>query len=462
MDTPSRGELFGREAISLLEELECADEITLTLNDENTPPKVLKQVGTKRSPAAALCITLARTRRGTVKLAFCPREDPVSVITALQFRKVVEKIIASESPESVLADFNVVWAANDWSSSSGVVFAAESMLSILNTVRKIAATHISVLITGETGVGKEIIAKSIHEQSTRAEMPFIALNCAAVPKDLLESQLFGHRKGAFSGASEPFQGVVRAANGGTLLLDEIGELSIDAQAKLLRFLELGEVHPIGESHPIKVNVRLLFATNDNLESAVQENRFRADLFHRIRVISIKIPPLRERREEIPLLVNVFSKRYAREFSKEPARFSDSAMELLILYSWPGNVRELANEVRRVTALMESDAYVTPELLSPEIGMLQGRTQVKASDPRVEINLDQTIEEAVTLLERRNVGARAERRARPSLGCCNPIGAFQEGTLFEAQAPWVDRRRHCTGSSVMMWRSALPLLPSGVA
>jgi transcriptional regulator with GAF, ATPase, and Fis domain len=146
-------------------------------------------------------------------------------------------------------------------------------------------------------------------------MPFLALNCAAVPRDLLESQLFGYRKGAFSGASESNQGIVRAANGGTLFLDEIGDLPLDTQAKLLRFLDMSEVHPIGESHPVKVNVRLIFATNSDLEEAVRQNRFRQDLFYRLNVIPIRIPPLRERREEIPVLVNVFARRFGAELSK---------------------------------------------------------------------------------------------------------------------------------------------------
>jgi DNA-binding NtrC family response regulator/tetratricopeptide (TPR) repeat protein len=399
IDTRSRAELFGHEAFLFLEELECTKSITLSLHDGNDVSTVLKRTGITDSSVAGNCVHLARQDRRTVKLSFCPREDPVSVITALEFRHVMEQIIAIGPPESELTDFDVVWAANDESSSNGVVFAAESMLAILNTVHKIAATNISVLITGETGVGKEIIAKRIHEQSGRADLAFVALNCAAIPRELLESQLFGYRRGAFSGASEPFQGVVRAANGGTLLLDEIGQLPTESQTKLLRFLETGEVHPIGEAYPIKVNVRMLFATNDNLEKAVQESRFREDLFHRINVISIRIPPLRERREEIPLLVNLFSKRFARECSKEPPRFSDSAMELLILHTWPGNVRQLGNEVRRITALMESDNYVTPDLLSPEIGSHRRESNRDKGLSEITINLNQTIEQATELLER---------------------------------------------------------------
>ena len=249
------------------------------------------------------------------------------------------------------------------STSAGVVFASTSMLAVLRTVKQIAPLDVNVLITGETGSGKEVIAKTIHDYSKRSGMPFLPLNCAAVPKDLLESQLFGHRKGAFSGATENHQGIVRAANGGTLFLDEIGELPLDLQAKLLRFLEMSEVHPVGDSHPVKVNVRLLFATNGDLEEAVNQNRFRQDLFYRLNVIPIKVPPLRERREEIPVLANLFAQRFAAEFAKDPVRFSSGAMERLILYSWPGNIRQLANEIRRLTALSESSSDITPDQLS---------------------------------------------------------------------------------------------------
>ena len=231
-------------------------------------------------------------------------------------------------------------------------------------------------------------------------MPFLALNCAAVPKDLLESQLFGHRKGAFSGATENHQGIVRAANGGTLFLDEIGELPLDMQAKMLRFLEMSEVHPIGDNHPVKVNVRLIFATNGDLEAAVSQNRFRQDLFYRLNVIPIKVPPLRERREEIPVLANLFAQRFAAEFGKDPVRFSSTAMELLILYSWPGNIRQLANEVRRLAALTEPGACITPDQLSPQLQAqtIRARAAVAEGSPRIQVRIDQPLEQATSHLE----------------------------------------------------------------
>lgn len=273
------------------------------------------------------------------------------------------------------------------------------MLGILRTIKQIAPIDISVLVTGETGTGKEVIAKTIHDCSHRAKMPFLALNCAAVPKDLIESQLFGHRKGAFSGAAESHLGIVRAANGGTLFLDEIGELAIDMQAKLLRFLEMNEVHPVGESHPVKVNVRLIFATNGDLEEAVSQNRFRQDLYYRLNVIPIKMPPLRERREEIPVLANLFAQRFAVEFGKDALRFSATAMEMLIVYSWPGNIRQLANEVRRLTALADSGALITPEHLSPYLHLQSSRGPV-AVDGAAQFNvrIDQPLDKATAQLE----------------------------------------------------------------
>jgi DNA-binding NtrC family response regulator len=272
------------------------------------------------------------------------------------------------------------------------------MLAILRTIKQIAPTDVSVLVTGETGTGKEVIAKTLHEHSNRSAMPFLALNCAAVPKDLLESQLFGHRKGAFSGAGEAHQGIVRAANGGTLFLDEIGEIPIDVQAKLLRFLEMGEVHPVGETHPVKVNVRLIFATNGDLEQAVSQNRFRQDLYYRLNVIPIKVPPLRDRREEIPVLANLFAQRFATEFAKDPVRFSSSAMELLILYTWPGNIRQLANEVRRLTALTESGACITPDHLSPQLQAQQTHIDGAPGVPQMQVRIDQPLEKAIANLE----------------------------------------------------------------
>ena len=399
LDTRTQPELFGQEAVSFLTDLGCTECIRL---GKDLAPPANEQAGwemDRNSSASPLSVDLVQDTGNRILLTYVPRREPASLISAFYFHRLIKQIVSLGSNDSTVDDCNIVWSSDDSSSTSAVVFAAESMFSILRTVSKIAPTDVSVLITGETGTGKEVIARRIHEHSTRASMRFSALNCALLPRELIESQLFGHRRGAFSGAVESFQGVIRNANGGTLFLDEIGEIPMDIQAKLLRFLEEGEIHPIGEAQPSKVNVRLIFATNGDLEEAVRQNRFRADLFYRLNVVPIKLPPLRDRREEIPLLVRLFSQRFGREFSKEPIRFSDAAMELLVFNSWPGNVRQLANEVRRLAALLDSGAYVNPDDLSRELHRPELERLPTPLRANVSVPSNQSLQQAVTYLER---------------------------------------------------------------
>jgi len=236
----------------------------------------------------------------------------------------------------------------------------------MGLAKRVANTCVSVLITGESGTGKEVLARAIHAYSDRAGKPFIPFNCTAVPRELLESQLFGYRRGAFTGAERDNPGLIRSAKDGTLFLDEIGELGLDLQPKLLRFLESGEICPLGESTPITVKVRTIAATNSNLEQLVREGRFREDLFYRLNVIRLEIPPLRERRDEIPALVNHFVSQAAAEFEKGQVRIAGDAMEQLLLFDWPGNIRQLHNEVRRMMALAEPDAVLSLDELSGDI------------------------------------------------------------------------------------------------
>jgi DNA-binding NtrC family response regulator len=240
------------------------------------------------------------------------------------------------------------------------------MRELMSFAQRVARTNASVLITGESGTGKEILARAIHEYSSRAEKPFVPFNCAAIPRDMLESQLFGHRRGAFTGADRDHPGVIRSAREGTLFLDEIGEMGLDLQPKLLRFLESGEIAPLGETSPLTIDVRIIAATNAQLEQAVHDGRFREDLFYRLNVIRLTVPPLRERRDEIPALVHHFLTHAAAEFVKGRLRVSDEAMEHLLLYRWPGNVRQLQNEIRRIVALAEPDTTIGPAALSTDI------------------------------------------------------------------------------------------------
>ena len=240
------------------------------------------------------------------------------------------------------------------------------MRELINQARKVATTTVNVLITGESGTGKEILARAIHDFSDRAQKPFVTFNCAAIPRDLLESQLFGHRRGAFTGADRDQLGIIRAARDGTLFLDEVGELGLDLQPKILRFLESGEIAPLGEPGTMNVNVRIVAATNTKLEDAVRAGRFREDLYYRLNVVHLTIRPLRERRDEIPGLVQHFVARAAEEFKKGRLEVAEETMERLILYRWPGNVRQLQNELRRMVALAEPDSVLTPEMIAEPI------------------------------------------------------------------------------------------------
>ncbi len=227
-----------------------------------------------------------------------------------------------------------------------IIGKSDAMQEIFNLIRRVAPTDSTVLITGESGTGKELIAQAVHANSKRCYMPFIAVSCGALPDTLLESELFGYEKGAFTGAEHTRRGRFEMADGGTLFLDEIGDISLKTQVGLLRILQEKEFNRLGGEHAIKVDVRILAATNRDLKKAIRENRFRQDLYYRLNVISIHVPPLRERKEDIPLLAEGAVRKYCLEMNRDVVRISPSAVELLMDYDWPGNVRELENIIER--------------------------------------------------------------------------------------------------------------------
>lgn len=221
---------------------------------------------------------------------------------------------------------------------------------IKEMIEKVAPTEARVLITGANGTGKELVAHWLHEKSERNKGPLIEVNCAAIPSELIESELFGHIKGAFTSAAKDRAGKFEAANQGTLFLDEVGDMSLSAQAKVLRALQEGKVQRVGSDKDIKVDVRVLAATNKDLKAEIEKGNFREDLYHRLAVILIKVPALNDRREDIPLLVNHFSEKIASEYGTSPKKFSDKALQLLTAYDWTGNIRELRNVVERLIIL----------------------------------------------------------------------------------------------------------------
>lgn len=240
-----------------------------------------------------------------------------------------------------------------------IVWTGDAMKKVMAQVERVAPTETRVCILGETGTGKELIAHTLHEKSPRASGPFVAVNCAAVPAELIESELFGHEKGSFTGAAGKHVGKFEQADHGTLFLDEIGDMPLNMQAKLLRVLEEGKVEPIGAAKPVSVDVRVIVATHRNLESMAKEGKFRPDLFHRVYVFPLQLPPLRERREDIPALVEHFAAQLCAQNNWKPVKFAPEAISALQDCGWPGNIRELRNTIERLM-LLANDNEVTVE------------------------------------------------------------------------------------------------------
>lgn len=257
-------------------------------------------------------------------------------------------------------------AARNATSFSGMIGASPGMRSLFHMIRRVARSHATVLILGENGTGKELVARAVHAHSTRQHKPYIVQNCAAIPADLIESELFGHKRGAFSGAHRDREGLFSASDHGTFFLDEIGEMDVTLQAKLLRVLQEGTFLPVGDSVFRKVDVRVICATNRDLRGMVSRGEFREDLFFRINVITLEIPALRDRPEDIPLLAEHFLTRACRAHGRGIKHLDPECVEHLVAYRWPGNVRELENEIERVVILSGDLERITPDLLSPQI------------------------------------------------------------------------------------------------
>jgi len=289
-----------------------------------------------------------------------------------------------------------------------IIGQSPKMIAIYELMEKVAPTKTNILITGDSGTGKELVAKAIHFNSPRRDKAFVTLNCGAIPENLLESELFGHMKGAFTGAMYNKRGLFEVADGGSIFLDEIGELPLSMQVKLLRIIQDKEFTRVGGTEPIKVDVRIISASNKDLEEAVREKKFREDLYYRLNVIQIKLPLLRERKEDIPLLAEHFFRKYVQELGKEVREISSDAVKLLVNYDYPGNVRELQNIIERAIAL-ETGNILTPENLESYMNEQQG---VKSIDdtlfdiPAEGIDLEKIVED----LER-NLLLKALQRAK---------------------------------------------------
>jgi DNA-binding NtrC family response regulator len=259
-----------------------------------------------------------------------------------------------------------------------LVGASEAMQEVYRLVEALSQNRSTVLISGESGTGKELVARTIHRRSSWANAAFVAINCAGLSETLLDSQLFGHRRGAFTGAVSDHEGVFRAAAGGTLLLDEVAEIPLSLQAKFLRAIQEREVTPLGSTRPVPVDVRLIAATNRDMDAEVRAGRFRADLYYRLNVVHIEVPPLRARRDDIPLLTAHFVDEYSRSYRVAPKRVDPAAMARVVAYDWPGNVRELQNAIERAFALSVTDVITEAEL-PPIVGGRARRVPTERTD-----------------------------------------------------------------------------------
>jgi DNA-binding NtrC family response regulator len=314
------------------------------------------------------------------------------------------------------------------------------MRRLMTQVERVAASESRVCILGETGTGKELIAHTIHEKSNRREGPYVTLNCAAVPAELIESELFGHEKGSFTGAASRHVGKFEQAHGGTLFLDEIGDMPLAMQAKLLRVLEQGEVERIGGDKPIKVSVRVVVATHRNLEEQVKQGGFRQDLFHRIYVFPVALPPLRERPEDIPALVQHFSAMIARQNGWKEIAFSPDAIEALQKQPWPGNIRELRNVVERLLLFVEGDtvtASTVQTALPGQAASLGGATLSGMAGGAITDTGSGTLAERVDLFERQVILDEIKRQNHHITNAAKALGLERSHLYKKCQQLGID-------------------------
>jgi DNA-binding NtrC family response regulator len=435
-------QVLAKEAFALVQGTGCVDRAALVSRGPKAVHVLDVQGWDERDAQHAArktdgvdVIECGTHRNEALQIVARPAEDLERRCVWIAIRKLVATALTLDQYRRDEKQRAALWPTESLEGDPDILWVSEPVNEVVRVAKRIGPTMLSVLLTGETGTGKEMLARTIHLSSNRADRTLLAFNCTAVPRDMLESQLFGYRKGAFTGADTSFTGVIRAAEGGTLFLDEIADMPVDVQPKLLRFLETHEIHPLGEPHPTKVDVRVIAATNANLEQLVAEGRFRQDLFYRLNVVRLRLPPLRERREEIPALVEHYINRYSEQQKKGRLTLTDEALEFLLLYTWPGNLRQLANEVHRMVALAEPDSALTAAHLSAEIRATR-RTIAAAAAPESElrISMDQSLPDAVEQLERTMVQAALDRTNGRLEEAAKILGISRKG-LFLKRRRW---------------------------
>src|SRR5215211_7397061 len=371
----------------------------------------------------AICLLLAlpsNGREGAALYGRCVRPLTTQQAKELNALSDVAHLAHSHQSTNVIPTGTKAASVSSANSLPGMVFSSRAMVDVARNVERIKDSNSTILVTGESGTGKELIARAIHRLSRRSESEFIPFNCSAVPAELVESMLFGHRRGTFTGAMSDHAGLIRSAENGTLFLDEIGDLPLSLQPKLLRFLQEGEIHTLGERAPRKVNVSVIAATHKDLEKLVSEKLFREDLYYRIATLTVQIPPLRERPEDISALISHFVSYYARKNERSISGITADAIQILETYSWPGNVRELAAEMERLVLYAEDDGYIRPENISTRIHP-QG-----ASSEAPAVNLDDLLEN----YERRVITETLKRHDCNVAKASEALGLGSRQTLYK--------------------------------
>jgi len=428
--------LLGIEVMSLLGDARACTRAALIEEDQTGIRRTLVARSDGAEPAAdagGTPIPLGALGTRRYELLVEPRPSPSARTTVLAVERLAHTSVTLSRMRRDERERATLWPEQSPEEQLGLVYTSEAMAELVKTTRRIAPSNVTVLITGETGAGKEVIARALHQASGRHDGTFLPFNCTTVPREMLDSQLFGYRRGAFTGAVDEYPGLIRSASGGTLFLDEIGEMPIDLQPKLLRFLEAGEIMPLGETRPVTVDVRIVAATNADLEQLVNEGRFREDLYYRLNVVRLRVPPLRERREEVPLLVQAMLERFARESQRDPIRVSDAAMEYLTLYHWPGNARQLANELRRLSALAEPGAVVMPEHLSQEIAASRPPAATRAlAEGELLVRTDQPLAAATEHVERVLIAQALDQHGGNVEKAAQALGLSRKGLFLKRQ------------------------------
>src|ERR1043166_6064604 len=461
-------ELLLRELAAVMRQETGAQRVLITERGERNEPRVVIAMGCTPAESVKIAVDLNDIDDDHGRERYCKKNDaelivlkssnaaPALMYLAPRNRSTLPKGVALEPLLRVVElgmDVCALRAGAQKSGSHehsdelagtslmpGFIHSSPAMTQLVEEVHKIRSSDVTVLVTGESGTGKELVARAIHAISSRRAKVFVPFNCTAVPKELSEGYLFGYRRGAFTGAISDSQGVIRTAAGGTLFLDEIGDLPLDVQPKLLRFLQEGEIQPLGEQRPSKVDVRIIAATNTDLEDMVAQGRFREDLYYRLNVIRLRVPPLRERRSEIPTIVNYYVNHYSAKFGRKDIQITPQAVDLLMVSDWPGNVRQLCNEIQRTVARSEDGAVITPEQLSPELKRTSSPTTPSAASiatmPTTTTNLQRagtgTLADALAEVERRMI-ADAMRRHNGNISrAARELGLTRRGLYLKLE------------------------------